>query len=108
MRWLHSLRRRLLLVALALGAVIVAAVSLDVADEDGAGAGLVFLTIGSGLLLPIAAPLLCLRTRWFRLLALGCALIAFLLYALLSLGGAFLLFPSALLVLLTIFTPQPP
>jgi hypothetical protein len=108
MHWLRSTRKWLLIAALALGVVAVVAVSLTVADEDGAAAGFAFLSIGAGLLLPVVLPLLALRSRWFRLLALNCALIAFLLYALLSLGGGFLLFPSALLVALTIFTPQPP
>ncbi len=108
MHWLRSTRKWLLLAALALGVLAVAVVVIDVANEDGAGDGLSFLPIAAGLLVPLAIPLLALRARWYRLLALVCALVALVIYAVLALGGAGPLFPSAVLVLLTIFTPQPP
>jgi hypothetical protein len=102
------MRKALLLLALAWGAlVVVIATGWVVADDDPGTAALVFAA-GTVLLLPVALPLLVLRSRWYRLTAFTCGLLALTIYTALALVYAYLLWPSALLVLLSVLPPQRP
>ena len=102
------MRRGLLLVALALGAIaVLIVVSWYAEDGDWVGAGGV-LILGAVVVAPLALPLRYLRSPSYRPIALGVAVLTGLVYLFLTIAGGLLLFPSALLVLLSTLTRQPP
>jgi hypothetical protein len=102
------MRKAFLLVALGWGAFVVLVVAVWALVEEDVGAAAIALAGGAILLIPLALPLLALRSRWYRIATLCCALVAACFYLALGLFLAPLfLLPSALIVLLSVLPPQP-
>ena len=101
------MRKALLLLALGWGALIVLIVIAYLVEDGDWGAAAAALVGGTLLLVPVALPLLLLRSRWYRIATFCCALVAALLDLALVLAGGLFLLPSAALVLLAVLPPQP-